>query len=93
MVAQAGGDFKNDRRDLGPRLEEMRSRGQPGIYRQVREAGVAPRERLARAREALKEAEVRVKKKGRPRKDGQRPWEVEGVSRTVWYRRKKGGGE
>jgi hypothetical protein len=30
--------------------------------------------------------------RGRPRVEGVRPWEAEGVSRRTWERRKKGGG-
>ena len=29
-------------------------------------------------------------KRGRPKATGQKPWEAEGISRALWYRRKKG---
>jgi hypothetical protein len=32
------------------------------------------------------------KKRGRPKVEGERPWEAEGISRRTWERRRKGGG-
>lgn len=92
MGATGGGTFKSDSDEHGPRLAQIRGTGVPGIMRQIRDVGVgsvaAPRERVERAREALREVERKTGRKGRPRKEGPRPWEIEGVSRTVWYRRK-----
>jgi hypothetical protein len=55
--------------------------------RQVREGPAGVEARLERAREALRKIERKETRKGRPRKEGPRPWDLEGVSRTVWYRR------
>jgi hypothetical protein len=40
--------------------------------------------------EAFKEAAVaaEVKGRGRPKVEGERPWEAAGMSRRTWYRRK-----
>jgi hypothetical protein len=50
--------------------------------------------------EAFKEAAVasEVKGRGRPKVEGERPWEAAGMSRRTWYRRQaeeegKGGGD
>jgi hypothetical protein len=34
----------------------------------------------------------RPRRVGRPKFEGVRPWEAEGISRASWFRRKKGGG-
>jgi hypothetical protein len=33
-------------------------------------------------------ASLMAKRRGRPKADGERPWEAAGVSRRTWYRRK-----
>jgi hypothetical protein len=62
-------------------------------------------DRLERAREVLTEASAKVAAKapeppsgalsppakgGRPAKHAGKPWEAEGISRALWYRRRKG---
>jgi hypothetical protein len=50
-----------------------------------------PAPKIEKAKEILAEAEAKpINKGGRPSKfEGQKPWEVEGISKALWYRRKK----
>lgn len=92
------GEFKGDRDDLGARLRRQREAGVVGMARRYVEGPAeraAPEVRVERARAAVREAEA-GRRRGRPKVEGERPWEAAGVSRTEWYRRlkaaKEGGG-
>jgi hypothetical protein len=64
-----------------------------------REARRVAREVLPEARSEPEPGAARIapskaktgRGRGRPRKEGVRPWEAEGISRTAWYQRRKGG--
>lgn len=58
----------------------------PGGKRMV--SGVSLR-RLLGEREPPEPEPPRLPKRGRPRIEGMRPWQVEGVSRRTWERRQK----
>jgi hypothetical protein len=89
---------------LGMKLGRVQELGPPGLARQVRGAfkeaattGVAfvkdgrvltDAEVLAPAGPAAAPAAPRGKR-GRPRVEGERPWEALGLSRAAWYRKKK----
>jgi hypothetical protein len=54
------------------------------------EAGlVGARVALARVEAPVVEEGSNAKGRGRPRIVGARPWEVAGISRSLWYRRRK----
>ena len=65
--------------------------GPSGMARRFGDADrVAPDpDRLARARAVLSEVAPQGKV-GRPAKHSGKPWEGEGISRALWYRRKAG---
>ena len=91
--------FKAHDEKHGDRLGRQVALGGVGMARRYVESGaigeperpVAERREVARAAVAMA-TEVR---RGRPSKGGVKPWELEGVSKATWYRRKKaevGGG-
>lgn len=54
-------------------------------------SGASDAEVKALARDLVEAAEP-FAKRGRPRIEGERPWELEGVSRRTWFRRRQGSG-
>jgi hypothetical protein len=79
---------------LGPRLKRQREAGLTAMERRF--VTVAP-ERAERPALRVVERKAPAAKaagrgRGRPRVEGERPWEAEGVSRRTWERRRKGGG-
>jgi len=91
------GAFKGDREELGHRLGQIRRLGATGLGRlYVEQPEARP---LAGARvtvdigaaERLPPANSN-RKVGRPKVEGVRPWDAEGISRAVWFRRKKAAG-
>lgn len=98
--------FKAHDGGRGPRLGRQVGLGPPGMARRFGVAGAASEsdsrdleisrlraevDRLRLAREAL--ASGSTGRRGRPRVEGERPWELAGLSRTEWYRRRKGRAE
>jgi hypothetical protein len=67
----------------GPRLGRVRPLGPPGLMRAAGSAA-APAVRQPPAKKPKGQA-------GRPRVEGKRPWEAEGISRRTWERRRKKG--
>lgn len=90
---------------VGGRLARQMGLGPPGMARRYglsggegrAESPVSPlsgseasRDRLAKAEEAVKQAEAKpTGKRGRPKSEGDKPWEAEGLSRSAWYRKQK----
>jgi hypothetical protein len=74
----------------GSKLAQLQSmRDQGGIRAQEKQAFKrAVKDALEPLRQAFG-ATGKVKERGRPKIEGQRPWEAEGVSRRTWERRQK----
>jgi hypothetical protein len=80
-------------RKYGPRLDQIQALGRRGglAAQIVEEAGGKGPDPRPAAAELLPPANSN-RKVGRPKFEGVRPWEAEGMSRAAWFRRKKGGG-
>ncbi len=81
----------------GSRLPKQVALGPPGFARQIRNveegaAPVPPRAQRDIEWSAPKPAKARSGSKGgRPRFEGVRPWDAEGISRAEYFRRRKKG--
>jgi hypothetical protein len=91
------GNFKGHGADRGRRLLDQQGLGDSNWARRfatVEETSASPPAvRLERARAAVSKVEVKAgpRGRGRPRIAGDRPWDVDGVSRKTWERRKAKG--
>jgi hypothetical protein len=79
------GTFRGDRDELGHRLRGIRDLGSNELGRRF--VDIEPPVE-ARPSPAVR-VEAGARRVGRPKIEGVRPWEAEGVSRAAYFRRKK----